>query len=190
MRRGELACSALSPDQWPSTNWQEIAMMGRSNSGKSTLLNALLGMKTAHVSNTPGRTQRLNFFWVRDWYLVDLPGFGYARVPLTAKAAFGQAVDLYLTRRSQLTGAILIQDIRRDPEDEEIMAKEWALARNILFIVTANKVDKLNTRERRERSERLTALYGCPVYPISAQKREGLDPVKQALTGLGLTGIS
>ncbi|MCY0899601.1 MAG: ribosome biogenesis GTP-binding protein YihA/YsxC [Firmicutes bacterium] len=184
--KGTLVKSALDIGDMPKNGWSEVAFLGRSNAGKSSLINALVGRKIAHTSGTPGRTQRIHFYAMPSWYIVDLPGFGYARVSKMERAQFGQAVDTYLQERQPLVAAILIQDVRRDPEDEERMVVQWALERNLLFLVAASKIDRLNQREKREREERLKSLYPCPVYLVSSRTREGVDAIKQAIGGLGL----
>lgn len=189
MQRGDLARSALEPAEYPTDGVQEIAMLGRSNSGKSSLLNALLNRRSARVSGTPGHTQRIHFYWVKGWYLVDLPGFGYAQVTAAQRARFNQAVDFYLNRRQELTAAILIQDIRRDPGPEEISVRDWARDRNLLLLVVANKVDKLNRTQGEARVAELTAAYGSRVLPISARTRLGVEDLKTAIRGLGLEGL-
>jgi GTP-binding protein len=189
LTKGDLVASALDPSEWPTQGWREVALLGRSNAGKSTLLNALLGRRAARVSSTPGHTQRLHFFYVRDWLLVDLPGFGYANVPVAVRRRFSEAVDRYLRERQPLLAAILIQDIRRDPEDEEVMLLQWAASRNILFLVAANKADKLSATAATSRVATLRAIYGPSVWPVSAARRIGLEPIRQALAGLGLEGL-
>lgn len=189
LSKGDLVASALDPSEWPTQGWHEVALLGRSNAGKSTLLNALLGRRAAHVSSTPGRTRRLHFFYVRNWLLVDLPGFGYADVPLAVRRSFSEAVDRYLRERQPLLAAILIQDIRRDPEEEEVMLLRWAAARNVLFLVAANKADKLSRTAAAERVAALRAVYGPAVWPVSAVRRTGLEPIRDALRGLGLEGL-
>lgn len=189
LTKGDLVASALDPSEWPTQGWPEVALMGRSNAGKSTLLNALLGRRAAHVSATPGRTRRIHFFYVRRWLLVDLPGFGYADVPLDVRQTFSAAVDRYLRERQPLLAAILIQDIRRDPEEEELMLRRWAAARNVLFLVAANKADKLSRTAAAARVEALRAVYGPAVWAVAAARRSGLEPIREALTGLGLEGL-
>ena len=184
-----LRYSALKPGEFPAEDRAEVAVMGRSNAGKSTLLNALVGAKVARVSQDPGRTRRINFFDLGEWYLVDLPGYGYAKVSQRSRIEFGQAVDRYLATRSALIAAILIQDVRRDLEEEEAMVVDWADQRNVLLVVVANKADKLNQRERERRRRALESQYRRPIHLISAQKRQGLDPVREAIRGLGLPGI-
>lgn len=185
--RGEIIASALTVAEMPRTELSEIAFMGRSNAGKSSLINALVGRKVAHTSSTPGRTQRINFFQMPSWYIVDLPGFGYAKVSKSAKETFGRAVEEYLTERQTLVAGVLIQDARRDPEEEEAMVVHWAADRNILLIVAASKMDRMNRREQAERKEALESQYGRPVFLVSSRTGEGLDQVRQAIHGLGLT---
>lgn len=184
--RGQLVTSALGLAEMPQTGLSEIAFMGRSNAGKSSLINALVGAKVAHTSSTPGRTQRINFFQMPSWYIVDLPGFGYAKVSKAARESFGQAVEQYLTERQTLVGGVLIQDARRDPEEEEAMVVHWAADRNVLLIVAASKMDRMNRQEQAERKEALETQYGRPVFLVSNRTGEGLNQVRDALRGLGL----
>ncbi len=187
MKPPPLAHSVLHPREFPPEGRPELAVMGRSNSGKSTLLNALVGARVAHVSQDPGRTRRIHFFDINDaWYLVDLPGYGYAKVPMRVRAEFGQAVDHYLTTRASLVGAILIQDVRRRLEPEEEMLLDWSRTRGVPLIVVANKIDKLNQRERGERIRALASQYRQPVHAVSAHRGTGLEPVRAQLAQLGL----
>ncbi len=182
----QFVTSALYPKEMPTDDKIELAFMGRSNAGKSSLINRLVGTKIAHTSGTPGRTQRLNFFAMKGWYIVDLPGFGYAKVSKAQREIFGQAVETYLTTRQPLIGGILIQDVRREPEEEELMVMKWAYDRNLYLAVVASKVDKLNQSERIERRKRLEAVYGAGVYFVSNRTGEGISEVKGAILGLGL----
>lgn len=182
-----MVVSALTEREMPGDGKPELAFLGRSNSGKSSIINAVVGHRIAHTGGTPGKTLRINFFRMPGWYLVDLPGFGYAKVSKKRRAEFGQAVDDYLTTRQPLLGGVLVQDCRRDPEEEEQMIQAWAEARNVFLVVVANKADKLNRREQAERLERLTAAYRIPVFLASARTGEGIAPVKAAIAGLGLS---
>lgn len=186
-RRNDPVVSALGEAEWPPEGPPEVAVLGRSNAGKSSVLNALVGRPMAHVSATPGRTQRINFYAMNGWYLVDLPGYGYANVPKAVKAAFSEAVDRYLQTRQALMAALLVQDVRRDvgPEEEALCA--WAASRNVMLIVVANKCDKLSAREQALRREVLVQAYRQPVYLVSARLKTGFDAVRAALRGLGLS---
>ncbi len=184
--KGDLAASALAATEMPAEGLPEFAFLGRSNSGKSSLINGLVGSKVARESQTPGKTTRLHFYRMSEWYLVDLPGFGYAKRSKADRAFFGQAVETYLTTRQPLLGGLLIQDCRRDPEEEEAMVVQWADESNRFLVVVANKMDKLNRREQGERLRALENAYGRQVLMVSAKFKEGLDPVRSAIRGLGL----
>ncbi|MBX5466855.1 MAG: ribosome biogenesis GTP-binding protein YihA/YsxC [Firmicutes bacterium] len=170
----------------PDAGWPELALMGRSNAGKSSLLNALVGRRQAPVSATPGKTQTVSFYPMRGWYLVDLPGYGYARTSKSRREAMGEMVEWYLTQRQPLLGGVVVQDCRRDPEAEEYQLLEWAATRNLWLVVVANKVDKLNQAERRAREAALATAWGRPVLMLSAKTRENLEALKTAIRGLGL----
>lgn len=182
-----LTASALRPDEMPQDGQIELAFLGRSNAGKSSLLNRLAGVQIARVSGNPGKTQRIHFYSMVNWYLVDLPGYGYAKVPKNLREEFGEAVDAYLTTRQPLIGGILIQDVRRGVQEEEYALLRWAAARNLFFIIVASKMDRLNKSEQKERRRVLEAAYGQMIYPISSRTGEGIDDVKAAIRGLGLT---
>ncbi len=183
---GGLKASALDDQEMPAGTWPEIAFMGRSNCGKSSLINALVKRKIAQSSGSPGKTIRLHFYTMPSWYLVDLPGFGYAKVSKDEREKFGQAVERYLTERQQLLGGVLIQDCRRELEPEEAMVVQWASASNRVLVVVANKMDKLNRSEQAARCEQLQEAYGRPVVMASAKTGEGLEAVRASIIGLGL----
>lgn len=184
--KNNMVASALTADEMPQTGWPEVAFMGRSNAGKSSLINQLAKSKVAHTSGTPGKTQRIHFYAMSGWYVVDLPGFGYAKVSKVERERFGEAVETYLTTRQPLIAGVLIQDVRRDPADEEQMVVEWASQRNILLIIAASKVDKLSRQERAAREAVLQEAYRRPVFLISNRTGEGIDQIRQAIRGLGL----
>lgn len=185
--RGTLVASTMGLSEMPNTGWAEVAFMGRSNCGKSSLINALVGSKVARTSATPGRTQRINFFAMPSWYIVDLPGFGYAKVSKAERAKFGNAVEVYLTQRQPLVAGVLIQDARRDAEDEELQVVQWAADRNILLWIVASKMDRLNRAEQANRRAALEEQYGQSVMLVSSRTGEGLATVKDAIRGLGLS---
>jgi GTP-binding protein len=165
----------------------EIAIAGRSNVGKSSLLNVIGRRRDlARVSKTPGRTQRLHFFRERErgFVLVDLPGFGYARISKQVKRRLSQDTESYLQERDALRALVLLLDVRRDPEDEEHALSDFASSRGVGFLCVATKVDKLG---RGERQRRLRALEGAglgPWLPFSAASGEGREALIEALTRL------
>src|SRR5665647_3160970 len=126
--------SAVKPDAFPAATLPEVAFCGRSNVGKSSLINILVNRKSlVRTSSTPGRTQLINFFMVNDTLsLVDLPGFGYAEVPLAVKKAWGPMMRTYFEERQSLCAIILLFDIRRIPREEELMLIDWARQYDIL----------------------------------------------------------
>ena len=154
--------SATSPEHYPRDGRPEIAFMGRSNVGKSSLINSLLGVKgLARTSSTPGRTQLINFFLINDaFYFVDLPGYGYARVPRDVKKHWGPMVEKYLATRPGLVLSILITDSRHEPTELDLLMKKWLEARGKPFIIVATKADKLSSNQLRASLVRASAIVG------------------------------
>jgi GTP-binding protein len=145
--------SAFQESQYPPPDKTEVAFAGRSNVGKSSLLNTLVNRKNlARTSSTPGRTQALNFFRVNDRFtFVDLPGYGYARVSLEVKRAWRRMVETYLRHRPNLKAVVVIVDIRRGLEKEERELIQWLSreGKNVVLVLT--KIDKLSRRDRAPR---------------------------------------
>jgi GTP-binding protein len=141
--------SAFEESQWPRDRRPEVAFMGRSNVGKSSMINSLLGVKgLARTSSTPGRTQALNFFLINErFYFVDLPGYGFARVPRDVRESWGQLVADYLAKRDSLVLSIHIVDSRHEPTTLDLQLREWLLANGKPFLTVATKSDKLSHNE-------------------------------------------
>ena len=137
--------SATTPDTLPPESGAEVAFAGRSNSGKSSTLNRLCQQRSlARTSKTPGRTQLINFFSLpEDKCLVDLPGYGYAKVPEKVKLKWARFIELYLTHRETLRGLVIVMDIRRPMLDHDLTMLDWAESRNLAVHVVLNKSDKL-----------------------------------------------
>jgi len=172
--------AATEPGRFPPPSRPEIAFAGRSNVGKSSAINRLLGgRKLARTSNTPGRTQQLNFFDVDGRLVfVDLPGYGYARVSHAQRAAWRPLVESYLGTRGVLAGIVLLVDARRGLEDEEHALLDFAAAIERPVALVATKIDKLNRRERDRTVAALrVAPASMPVIPFSAVTGEGVDVV-------------
>lgn len=185
--RLEYAGSAELAREYPRWPLPEVAVAGRSNCGKSSLLNVIGGRSDlARVSKTPGRTQRIHFFQDATLGLavVDLPGYGFARVSKQDRARFAAAVDAYLTSRPNLRGLVLLLDARRSPEDEERMLAEFATSRGIGLVVVATKIDKLNRAERSRRLRELDEAGFGRWLPFSSITREGREEVVRALRAL------
>jgi GTP-binding protein len=184
----ELIASAPRIEKLPPSGLPEIAFLGRSNVGKSSLLNALARRKKlARTSGTPGKTRELVLFRIRtdrgEIGLVDLPGYGWAKVSRKERDSWQRLVEGYLSRRPELRLAILLQDIRRSWTEDESLLLEWLAERKLPGRVVLTKTDKLKLMKRKERIRTLTSEigegFGKPI-PTSSQKGEGLDLVWRA----------
>ena len=189
IRRAELLVSCPRKSFFPNSERPEVAFLGRSNVGKSSLLNALVQRKQlAHTSSTPGKTRMIHFFDVEaevaHCTLVDLPGYGWARVSRRERDSWQSLVEGYLEERSQLCLAILLQDIRRDLSEDETLLLDWLAERKIEALVVFTKADKLKTMQRKKRVAALRAQLGDrPIAKLvtSSQKRQGLDELWRAI---------
>ncbi|MCK4606870.1 MAG: YihA family ribosome biogenesis GTP-binding protein [candidate division Zixibacteria bacterium] len=172
--------------QLPQDRRQQIAFAGRSNVGKSTLLNRLAGRrKLAKVSATPGKTQSLNFFLVNDgFYFVDLPGYGYARVPKQVKAGWGKLIEDYLLGGDALTGLILLLDCRRDPTAEDYQLMSWLQQRELPVIVVVTKADKLNRDKVRRKVAQVEDQFGVAAVAFSSLSGQGKRELLAAIHDL------
>ena len=152
---------------------KEIALAGRSNVGKSSLINHLLGKKMAKVSSTPGKTQQLIFFSVNEEFiLTDLPGWGFAKAPKHVMKEWSQAVDEYLCHRESLQLLIVLVDCRRELEQEEKQLLDFAKAKGLLRIVLLTKTDKLSLKQIAPYVEKLQKKLECEVIPYSVHHRK------------------
>jgi GTP-binding protein len=165
--KAEYIASALLCESWPSlktqegTAMREIAIVGRSNVGKSSLLNNLFRQKKlAKVSSVPGKTQTLNFFVIDEKIaLVDLPGYGYAKVSKEIKIKWSECIDLYLRKRPQLSLILLLIDIRHPPTKEDIAFIEWSIYHRKPVILVFTKCDKVNRVEKKQNTENCLKLF-------------------------------
>jgi GTP-binding protein len=171
----------------PESSLPEVAFAGRSNVGKSSLLNALVRRKSfARVSRTPGRTREINFFRVNNTFvLVDLPGYGYARISKTKKAEWRPMIDSYLRRTTQLRGIVLLLDIRREPSEDDRAMLDFLADLGVPTIVALTKADKLTKADAREtvaKISRILALEPDQVIQFSAHSGEGRVELLEAIT--------
>ena len=177
-------------DGWrPEITLPEIAFAGRSNVGKSSLLNRLVRRKAfARVSRTPGRTREINFFEVNGRFvLADLPGYGYARISKERRAEWRPLIEAYLRRSPNLRGVVLLIDARRDPTDDDLQMLDFLSEVGAPTIVAITKVDKLGTSARAARIRLLTAALGLDddqVIPFSAHTGLGRDELAAAIVSL------
>ena len=178
----EFIKSAVKPNQYPESDLPEIAFAGRSNVGKSSLINVLVNRKNlVRTSSTPGRTQLINFFNVNDSFtLVDLPGYGFAKVPLAVKKEWGPMMETYFAKRSNLRGVVLILDIRRTPVEEDRQMLQWFRAYDIPAILVITKCDKVSRNERSKQAAVIAQALGVVKEDFSffsALSREGKDQI-------------
>ncbi len=174
--------SAFAPDGYPRWDRAEVALAGRSNVGKSSILNALAAAKNlARTSRTPGRTRALNFFSAGDHLaIVDLPGYGFAKMARTEAARIAAMMSGYLGQRDRLVGLVMLVDARRGPEREELELATLAASRGIELIAVATKCDKLRRSERTAALARFKPLGIAPIL-CSALSGEGMDDLRRRI---------
>jgi GTP-binding protein len=191
----EFLTSAASPEQFPSSEIPEIAFLGRSNVGKSSLLNSLTGTKIAHVSSTPGRTRTINFFSLRwkdkqgdrkqtnpDLLLVDLPGYGYARVSRELSAGWSKFIDPYLEEREQLALCVVLVDANVPPQPSDSRLVEFLRSIGRSFVVVATKCDKLSGNRLRSALRALSAALDISeIVSYSARTGAGREELWRKL---------
>jgi GTP-binding protein len=170
----EFLKSAFTEADWPHDSLPEIAFLGRSNVGKSSLINSLLGVHgLARTSSTPGRTQAVNFFLInRKFRFVDLPGYGYARAPRAVKQKWSKAADDYLAKREQLVLSIHIVDSRHEPTKHDLQLQDWLKHYQRPNLVVATKSDKLSNNELRRNLARLIQAFASS-DPITYSSTNG-----------------
>ena len=171
--------SAFKETDWPRDKRPEIAFLGRSNVGKSSFLNSLLGVRgLARTSSTPGRTQALNFFLINDaFWFVDLPGYGYARAPKDVRAKWSDAAGEYLEKSGQLALSIHLIDSRHEPTTKDLQLQDWLIHNNRPYVIVATKSDKLSNNELAKNIARAKKALNTPhvVAYSSVTGRGGAD---------------
>jgi len=188
----EIVASAVGPEGYPVEGPPEVAVMGRSNVGKSSLLNKLVGRRQlARTSGTPGKTRLLHFFHVvrpeRELLLVDLPGYGYAQVSKAERGRWRRMIEAYLSGRGVLRAAVLLQDVRRDPAEDELDLLAWLAQRDVPTVVALTKLDKLKAREKERRLRSLREALPVQadwIVPTSAKSGAGVDALWHVLDSL------
>lgn len=188
----EWLATAAGPAGYPVEGPDEVAFLGRSNVGKSSLLNRLVQRKKlARTSGTPGKTRLLHFFTVRrssgEIVLVDLPGYGYAKVARSERKSWQRLIEHYLEQRDTLRVAVLLQDLRRDPSEDETLLLEWLAERGRPAVVAVTKIDKLKPGRRAAALRALKEALPLPkdrIIATSAQTGEGIDTLWATLDRL------
>ena len=177
----EIVCGPTS--KLPATELPEIAFAGKSNVGKSSLINTLICRKSlARTSSQPGKTQTLNFYNVNQaLYFVDLPGYGYAKAPLHVQAAWGKMIETYLKRSRQLKAVLLLIDIRHEPKTNDIQMFHWIMESGFTPVIIATKSDKLSKGAIPKQLNLIRKALDAPkditMIPFSAQTKDGRDTI-------------
>jgi GTP-binding protein len=171
----EFITAAVAPSGYPGDRRLEIAFLGRSNVGKSSLINSLLNRrKLAQTSRTPGKTRTLNFFLVNDgFFFVDLPGYGYARISRTRQAEWGKTIEVYLSQRALLRACVLLVDLRHPPSPLDRLMKSWLDHHHCPTVIVGTKADKIGVAARRKNLEilrkELPVNHEQPLIAFSAR---------------------
>jgi len=187
VKKVKLYKTVYAPEELPQTPYSEVAFVGRSNVGKSSLLNALANnFKLAKVSSQPGKTRSINFFLVNDrFFLVDLPGYGFAKVPLSEQKRWRELVEGYLKNRDRLKGVFLLVDSKVGPTEKDLQMKEWLDFHGIPYTVVATKVDRLKKKEKNSLERRIREAFkdeAVKIIPFSSKTREGRDKLLKELS--------
>ena len=181
INKSELETVAVKPSQYPPEDLPEIAFAGRSNVGKSSLLNLITGRKAlARVSGSPGKTRTINFYRCNDRFrIVDLPGYGYAKISRSESEKWGAMMESYLEGRDNLIKVVQLVDIRHKPSEQDVQMYEYLKYFELDGIVVATKADKIGTNERSKAIKLIEKTLGMDeediVIPISSLKKSGQD---------------
>ncbi|NLF45630.1 MAG: YihA family ribosome biogenesis GTP-binding protein [Syntrophomonadaceae bacterium] len=185
IKKAEYIGSFVEMKQLPPGLLPEVALMGRSNVGKSSLINKTVNRKKlAKSSSTPGKTQTINYYLLNEaLYLVDLPGYGYAKVSKTQRRQWQKMIERYIKERQQLKGVILLLDIRHEPGESDILMKDWLNQLGIPLLAIATKADKISRGARSKHTSIIRKKLELPDDPLcfSAETGEGVGDVLTAL---------
>lgn len=190
IKKSDIEAVAVKPSQYPPENLKEIAFAGRSNVGKSSLLNLLTGRKKlARVSGSPGKTRTINFYLINDAFrIVDLPGYGYAKVSKSVSQDWGEMMEKYLSGRQNLVKVIQLVDIRHEPSKQDVEMYEYLRYYGLDGIVVATKADKVSKNQipKQLKQIRQTLKLGKEdiVIPVSALKRTGYEELLDVIEEL------
>ena len=189
----DIVCGITS--KLPDTGRPEIAFAGKSNVGKSSLINGLLNRKAlARTSSQPGKTQTINFYNINDeLYFVDLPGYGYAKVSVEVKAKWGKMIERYLRKSPVLRCVFLLIDIRHEPSENDRMMYDWIVANGYHPVIIATKLDKLKRSQVAKQIKVLRQGLGMEkddiLIPFSAETKQGRDEIWELIEGMCASGL-
>ena len=180
--KSEFVTSATKKSEWPNTDLPEIVVVGRSNVGKSSFINALVGRKKlAYVGNTPGKTRLINFFAIDDsWMLVDVPGYGYAKMSKSMLIKMGEMMEEYFYEREQLKGVVSLVDARHEPTNDDLDMVQSLKEAHIPIIVVATKIDKVPKTKRIRALKTISQSLQIPmknIYAVSSTEKIGFEEV-------------
>lgn len=186
VKNAEFIIGAVGPDQYPQTGYPEIALCGRSNVGKSSLINRMIGRKSlARTSSQPGKTQQLNYYLITTdlgpFYFVDLPGYGYAKVSRKEREKWARFIEAYLSQRETLQLVLQVVDGRHLPTDQDLDMWDWLSYHKRDKALVATKMDKLKKGQRKVQEDKILAALGQEVgafFPVSSEAGFGLDVLK------------
>ncbi|MCL1848739.1 MAG: ribosome biogenesis GTP-binding protein YihA/YsxC [Clostridiales bacterium] len=189
IKKADIFALAVGPAQYPGSGAPEIALAGRSNVGKSSLINTFLNRKNlARTSSTPGKTRTINFYGVNDeWFFVDLPGYGYAKISKEERAKWGKFIESYLTDRKELAGIIQLVDLRHPPMESDKTMVEWLTHYQIPILVAGTKADKLSRGQWAKQLKQARQVLGLsaqtPAIAFSAVTGQGKEELGEWLEG-------
>lgn len=187
IRSTEITMSAVNKSQYPPEGIPEIALVGRSNVGKSSIVNTLLNRRNfARTSQTPGKTRTINFYLINEeFYFVDLPGYGYAKVAKSEKQKWGGIMERYLEDRDVLCSILLLIDIRHEPTEDDKLMYEWIKHYGYNCVVVATKSDKISRGQYQKHvsiiRKKLQMAHEEKVIPVSSLKKTGVEELWQEI---------
>ena len=189
VNNASLAAVGVKEEQYPKTGLPEIAMAGKSNVGKSSLINTLLRRKAlARTSSQPGKTQTINFYQVENrFYFVDLPGYGYAKVSKTERERWAKMIDDYLHTRQTLLQVLLLVDGRHEPSANDVQMLEWIRSFGYVPVVIATKMDKMGKQQQTKARKLICQtlhIESGQLFPFSALTKDGTEPIWEMLDKL------
>ena len=189
LENSKFEISAVSEKQYPKGNLPEVVLVGKSNVGKSSFINTMLGRKNlARTSNTPGKTRQINFYNIDNtFYFVDLPGYGYSKMSKEEQVRVGKFIENYLEKRQNIALIILVLDIRHEPTKDDYMMYNYILKTNLPFIVITNKADKIAITKVEDAKNEIKNFLGISystILPFSAERKIYTEAIWNEVTKL------
>ncbi len=191
----EFVISAVGPKQYPATGLPEVALVGRSNVGKSSLINCFVNRRNfARTSSRPGKTGTLNYYLINNaWYFVDLPGYGFAQVSRETKAQWAKMIEGYLQNRQELRAVIQLVDIRHPPSEDDRTMYDWLLNRGIPVLIVATKADKISRGQTVRQLQQIKQALDLPgtdvILPFSAETALGREELHSLVAEITVTEV-